>query len=466
MNMMRQLILLFVTIILSSIGWGQVVQVQFIDTKSGENVHNVNVLAKIIASNNQDKDSLIYLISSSKGIVNFKLQNVTIGTQVNIHFTHPIYEGYSKTVKTKSLTDTLKLTVLLQPTKLLQLKEVVIKAPGVPDTVFQSERLSVADFEVQNNGDILLLTYPKQLSKGSELVLYDGQQIITSFQVNDQAESLTRDYRGNTHIVCKDNVFGVFIKEDEIQLGMLPKPYFMKYVAPIVDTIQTKLFLSNFNKDYPAFEYYTFDQMDSTYRVILKIEDELMMELYRAEYKWMDIRTKMWAKNKELETDVDAEIWVGANFFTQSIYYKEVYAPMFQHNDSVYVFNYPKDRLEVYNKFGECKDSIAIYHHYNAKQTGWQTQLIQDKITGAVYAIFEKTGTTYLGLIDLKTGTIKEKVKLGFRYVDKIRVHNNLAYYVYRPFESIQKKFLYKENLPYSFRSNKTTGETKITLKD
>ena len=462
--MMRQLILLFVTIVLSSISWGQVVYIQFVDTKSGESIHNVNVLANVFDANAKVKDSIIYLLSSGKGVVSFKLENVAVGTIINLNCSHPIYEGYTKTLKTKSLTDTLKVTLFLQATKSFQLKEVVVKAPGIPDTVFRSERLSVADFEVQKNGDILLLTYPKQLSKGSELVLYDGQQIITSFQVNDQAESLTRDYRGNTHIVCKDNVFGVFIKEDEIQLGMLPKPYFMKYVAPIVDTIQTKLFLSNFSKDYPAFEYYTFDQEDSSYRVILKIEDELMMELYRAEYKWMDIRTKMWAKNKELETGVDAEIWVGANFFTQSIYYKEVYAPMFQHNDSVYVFNYPKDRLEVYNKLGECKDSIAIYHHYNAKQTGWQTQLIQDKITGAVYAIYEKTGTTYLGLIDLKTGTIKEKVKLGFRYVDKIRVHDNVVYYIYRPFESVQKKFLYKEKLPYSFKVSKTTSETKIAV--
>lgn len=462
--MMRQLILLFVTIVLSSISWGQVVYIKFIDTKSGENIHNVNVLAKVFDANSKVKDSTFYLISSGKGVVSFKLEDFEIGKTINLDCSHPIYERFSKTLKTKSLTDTLKVTVYLQAIKLLQIKEVVVKAPGVPDTVFRSERLSVADFEVQNNGDILLLTYPKQLSKGSELLLYDGQQIKTSFQVNDQAQALTKDYRGNTHIICEENVFGVFIQDDEIQLGMLPKPYFIKYVAPIIDTIQTKLFLSNFNKDYPAFEYYTFDQADSTYRIILKIEDEFMMEMYRAEYKWMDIRTKLWAKNKELETGVDAEIWVGANYFTQSIYYKEVYAPMFQRNDSIYVFNYPKDRLEIYNKFGECKDSIAIYHHYNAKQTGWQSHLIQDKITGAVYAIYEKTGSTYLGLLDLKTGTIKEKVKLGFRYVDKIRVHNNVVYYIYRPFESLQKKFLYKEKLPYYFKPSNTLSETKIKV--
>lgn len=462
--MMRKLIILFVTIVLSSISWGQVVYIQIVDTKSGENIQNVNILAKVFDVNAKVKDSTFYFRSSGKGVASFKLENVAIGTIINLNCSHPIYDAYTKILKTKSLTDTLKVTLFLQATKSLQLKEVVVKAPGIPDTVFRSERLSVADFEVQKNGDILLLTYPKQLSKGSELVLYDGQQIITSFQVNDQAQSLTRDYRGNTHVICKDNVFGVFVKEDEIQLGMLPKPYFMKYVAPIIDTIQTKLFLSNFNKDYPAFEYYTFDQEDSSYRIILKIEDELMMEMYRSEYKWMDIRTKLWAKNKEFETGIDAEIWVGANYFTQSIYYKEVYAPMFQCNDSIYVFNYPKDRLEVYNKFGECTDSIPIYHHYNVKQTGWQSQLLQDKITGAVYAIYEKTGSTYLGLLDLKTGAIKEKVKLGFRYVDKIRVHNNVVYYVYRPFESVQKKFLYKESLPYTFKATKTNGETKTAV--
>ena len=60
-----------------------------------------------------------------------------------------------------------------------------------------------------------------------------------------------------------------------------------------------------------------------------------MMELYTSEYKWMDVRTKLWAKNKEIETGIAAEVWVGANYFTQSLYYEEAYAPMFHRNDSI-----------------------------------------------------------------------------------------------------------------------------------
>jgi hypothetical protein len=360
----------------------------------------------------------------------------------------------------------LKLEIALYPIKLKELKQVVVKAPGVPDTVFHSDRLSVADFEIQNNEDILLLTYPKQLQKGSEMLLFDGVNIKSNFQVDDQAQYLVRDYRGNTHIVCKEKVYGVDISENEIQLGAIPRDYFFKYLARIVDTNATKMYFSNFNKDYPAFDYFVFDTYDSTYRSILNIKDDLMMELYRSEYKWVDVRTKLWAKNKERETGIDAQTWVGANFFTQSIYYKEVYAPLFHRNDSVFVFDYPKDRLIIFNRFGESLDTIPIYHHYQPKKTGWQKQLIQDNVTGIIYAEYEQDGNMYLGIVDVKTGEINEKVKLHYKYVEKIRVHNNKVYYVYRPFESMQKRFLYKEKLPYNFTAAKFNGVSDLKMKN
>jgi hypothetical protein len=72
-------------------------------------------------------------------------------------------------------------------------------------------------------------------------------------------------------------------------------------------------------------------------------------------------------------------------------------------------------------------------------------------VTGVIYAEYEQDGNMYLGIVDVKTGEINEKVKLNYKYVEKIRVHNNKVYYVYRPFESIQKRYLYKEKLPYNF---------------
>ena len=41
-----------------------------------------------------------------------------------------------------------------------------------------------------------------------------------------------------------------------------------------------------------------------------------MMEFYRAEYKYVDVRTKLWAHQKQIETGIDKENGDGATVFT------------------------------------------------------------------------------------------------------------------------------------------------------
>jgi hypothetical protein len=432
------------------------VRFEIVDKTYKEGIQNVNATLQI-------NNKTIIRSSNSKGRISIYVPN---NAQLNYQLTHPLFESYSgtKKVSLKSSTDTSFISVEMLSYKGKTLNSVTVKAPGIPDTVFESKRLSVADFELLKNGQMVLLAYPKQLKKGSELLLYNGVEVVNTFSVPGIAEELVRDYRGNPHVLCKDNVYGLYVSNSQIGISTLDKAYYLKYLAPIVDTNYSKMFFSNFSKDYPAFDYYAFDQFDSTYSKIIEIEDELMMELYRSEYKWVDVRTKLWAKNKEYETGIDAEIWVGANYFTQSLYYKELYAPMFVKNDTVFVFDYYKDKLFKFDAAGNRLDSVAIYHHYQPKTTGWKKQLIQDQATGEVYAVFDIAGFTYLGLVNLQTGEIKEKVKLEFRYIDKIAIQDNFVYYIYRPFESTQKKFLYKERLPYEFGTAKGTygKETSI----
>jgi hypothetical protein len=432
------------------------VRFEIVDKTYKEGIQNVNATLQI-------NNKTIIRSSNSKGRISVYVPN---NAQLNYQLTHPLFESYSGTKKValKSSTDTSFISVEMLSYKGKTLNSVTVKAPGIPDTVFESKRLSVADFELLKNGHMVLLAYPKQLKKGSELLLYDGVEVVNTFSVPGIAEELVRDYRGNPHVLCKDNVYGLYVSNSQIGISTLDKAYYLKYLAPIVDTNYSKMFFSNFSKDYPAFDYYAFDQFDSTYSKIIEIEDELMMELYRSEYKWVDVRTKLWAKNKEYETGIDAEIWVGANYFTQSLYYKELYAPMIVKNDTVFVFDYYKDKLFKFDAAGNRLDSVSIYHHYQPKTTGWKKKLIQDQSTGEVYALFDIAGFSYLGLINLQTGEIKEKVKLEFRYIDKIAIQDNFVYYIYRPFESTQKKFLYKERLPYEFGKAKVPygNETSI----
>ena len=418
------------------------VVVRLFDEANDDAVRNANVIFAI-------SDTNYSFYSNNRGKVYIYINE----GRLDINIKHRKYQEVSLRKKTKALSadDTIYFDIKMNYIKEQNIEEMVVTAPGKPSTVFKSNVLHVSDFEILNSGEIVLLTYPKQLKKGSQLIIYDGQKIKNRFNIPYRSLELVHDYRGNTHVVCENTIMGVNVKDNKLSISELDKGYYMKYVAPIVDTNVSKIYFSTFNKDYPAFDYVAYDQLDSSFSKIVGIEDELMMELYRSEYKWVDVRAQLWARNKEIKTGIDAEIWIGANYFTQSLYYKELYAPMFKRNDTLFVFDYYKDMLRTFTDFGEVLDSIPIYHHYNSQKTGWKKNVIQDRVTGEIYAVYERAGYTYIGWIDTKSGEISEHVRLNHRYIHKISIFKNQVYYIYRPYESTQKKYLYKERLPYEF---------------
>ena len=465
-------ILFFFLLTFNTLVFAQVIKVEVKDAKTGDPIQNVAV--KLIS---KTSDSITTYLTNGRGQfliqeVNFERKDSLsiknpIQTIKSLNFSHPIYQNFKKDISflvQNNEEDTLRIGIFLQSIKQKELKEIRLSAPGKADTVHSSDKLSILDFEIVKDGKLIMIMYPKSRENAYELVYANDQEVLSQITSKFPVRKLIRDYRGNVHAIGEEMVHGIQIKDSTMQTAQVPLTYYIKYLAPLIDTTISKVYVSNFNSVYPAFEYYAMDKQDSTYRLVTNVKDDLMMSLYRSEYKWMDVRTKLWAKNKELETGVDAEIWVGANFFTQSIYWEEVYAPLFERNDSVFVVNYPKDLLEIFDADGKIIRSIPIFHHYQRTKTGFKRKLIQDYATGAIYAVYEKAGISYLGHLNVETGEINEKVKLNFKYIDQIKVYNNEVYYIYRPFESTQKRFLYKERLPYKFGKAKLNQGTEISI--
>lgn len=440
---MRCSVFLFLFVFLhGATSFGQtIIRVHCLDKNSLQPIPNAEVEIN-------NGDTLFKLITNVNGYVLSSKIFVYDKYRMLISVQHPLYE--TQVLRNNFFQfeiDTQEVKLFLKPIKQQWFDPVKVKAPGVPDTVFQSKEFNVADFEVTENGDFILLVYPKRTGQRNSLVLFDGITVKDSLAVDQEGINLIKDYRNKIHLVCHEQVFQVQTLQNKITLNSIPKSYFTTYVMPIVDTTTSKMFFNNYNEFYPAFDYFSLDLIDSTYRKVIHIEDTFMMELYRSEYKWVDVRTQLWAKRKELETGIDAQIWVGANYFTQSIYFKMPFAPMFKVCDSIYVFDFPSDRLFVHNGFGERERSLAIHFHYKKDKTGWKRNILMDQSTGVLYAVFEKDGITSLGQIDLQKGTITTFHKIYHKYVEKIRIHKGYVYYIYRPFESIQKRFLYKERL-------------------
>ena len=384
-------------------------------------------------------------ITNRRGIFYF---SVKPQNQMQIAFRHLGYERYFYVITAqdfrKAEGDTLTIFIRLKQGS-IELKDKDILSDKKPDTVYGSVHYSVADFEFVDN-QMVLLVYEKQLSKGAYVIIPGSRGEILSRQfVPDEAVRLFRNFRGEIFVVGKTAYYQVVIRKDEIFLFPMDVEVFENFHAIVNDTLEDKFYYSNYSDLYPAFTYYCSRRDDTTRSVLREIEDKFVMELYRSEYKYVDTKTKLWAARQEVSTGIDKEIWVGASSFTQSLYYKTLYAPLFVVSDTVVVFDHHNDYLFRYDAQDKLIDSIPIAYHKTKNTNQWEKPLIRDPKTGKIYAVFLRGAHFYLKEIIPTTGEVVQVRKLYYRFVDNIRVYDGKVYYVYRPFESSQRKFLYSE---------------------
>ena len=420
------------------------------------NAQQITISGKLVdVENHPISNARCYFLSKpdqkvrtdSKGRFYIKYQS---GFEDSLRFEHVAFQDksifISKKREKKALNDTIFITIMLQD-KILDMTSVF--ANTMPDTLFGSQEFSVEDFEFDHNGNLILLTYEKNMESGSVLKLLGvDNKILDNFLIPEEAIELQTDFRNNIHLITEEKIYFVTVESQEFKIYLEDRDYYFRYVAPVIDTIGQRIYFSNYSELYPAFDYYEFNRRDSVYNKMLKVEDIFMMELYRSEFKYVDVRTKIWAHQKQIETGIDKEIWVGATCFTNSPYYAPLYAPLFKiGSDSILVFDHYTNQMFLYRPEHGILDSVAITYHKDSKKSGWEQPLIQDEKNGKVYAMFTRSGYTYLHEIDLDNGTIKQSFKLYFKYVERLKIVNGEVLYIYRPYESIQKKYIYREKL-------------------
>ncbi|MGM0479528.1 MAG: hypothetical protein ACQERC_09910 [Bacteroidota bacterium] len=323
-----------------------------------------------------------------------------------------------------------------------------INAKREPQVRFGSNRLSVSDYVLISDEEMLLLTYPRRLEKDCELLWIKGEEVLGRRVLMKGAEELVTDYRDNVYLKAEDGIYQLNLSR-HIGLRSIDEAQFQGTIAPILDTLEEeRVYFSNYNAFYPAFDYFMVDRDDTSYVKVHHLEDELMMEQYRSEYKWADVRTKLWAWDQEAATGIDREVWVGANIFTQTIYYDPPLGDFFLINNELLVFDYYRDHLYFFDAWN-CQetDSCTIDFHKDARKSGWEKTVLRDPVRDKLYTAYDDGGFTNIVCIDKRSGETSQPQRLTYRYVEKIKIYDGQIYYIYRPFESPQKKYLYYESI-------------------
>jgi hypothetical protein len=133
--------------------------------------------------------------------------------------------------------------------------------------------------------------------------------------------------------------------------------------------------------------------------------------------------------------------------FQNTIFYEEPYAPIFVLKDTIMIFDHYSDHIYRYSNSLETIDSIEINYHKPQKRRTWKRQVYQDSKSDLFYGLYLQNGYSYLKQIDIKNGGVAASTKLQNQFVKKIKVHNDYAYYIYKPMSSPIKPFIFRELL-------------------
>ena len=330
--------------------------------------------------------------------------------------------------------------------KTYELGSITVTSKKVADTVFGSGKFSVADFEFLENDKLILLTFEKSLEKAKVMLTDKSQKILSTFVLPDEANRLYKDYLGKINVICTNHIYQVSVINDVIHLGELPADEYIARIMPCIDTVQENIYFSNYQRDYPEFTYYAYNTSDSSYVALKTVTDQEQLKGYNMEYYFLKPKDRLYARKMADYYGVDFHrVAATMSGLTSSVYFSPLYAPLFVLRDTVCVFDHYNNAILKYNKKNQLLDSVSIDYHHPKSWREWKHKIIIDKETNNAYALYQKNGFYYLKQINLYSGKLIASYKLTNQYVDQIKVKNGYVYYVYRPFESLQEQFIYKE---------------------
>lgn len=331
---------------------------------------------------------------------------------------------------------------------------------AVPEEVYRREDLHAADLLV-NDAGLWVLAYEhprmlraegdagKEILRDVRLVLLDTLfHEVASCPVPEDVLGLRRDLRYDVVIEGTRHAFAVGRTSEGLGLQPFGLEDLRQRVLPWTDSIPQRVVGSNANADYPALDHLAYDPVHDTLQRICSVVDSFMMGLFRSEYKYLKGPDKVLAMNLAAELGLDKETVAGYMAgFSHNIWYQPLYAPLFVVGDTLLVFDNPRGRLRKFTLALAEKPSVPLAYRGKEEVKQWTGRLVQDWITGKVFAEFQRHGTTWLRAIDPVTGGMAAPFKLAVQWPERVQVHNGWVYYIWRPAGSLQKRTVYRERL-------------------
>lgn len=330
--------------------------------------------------------------------------------------------------------------------------------PYAPDSVWGSRELNVADYVVADTV-LILLTYQKEerwkREEDAKFTLFNGAEVLLIRAGNDTTRITLPDLALG---LVEHPVFGVFVELHHSFLHLdiaenridekISKDDFDLEIAPVVGEVYGYSLISNFSKDLPYMDYFLHNSLINESVKLLHIEDELGRDLFMSEYKYLHPKDKVTAMNYELSTGIQKEVVAAfMSGFQDKYYFERLNNPAFLMGNQWVIFNHSDNCIQRYSFIGKELGTSKIEYHLRKGAAKWSEEILRDPVDQRFYTTISRNGKTELFDISVESGATDLLLRLYYKYVEKIKVFNGEVYYIYRPFESSQKRYLYKESI-------------------
>jgi hypothetical protein len=364
--------------------------------------------------------------TDSNGVFKFSVKENKIVLEFSII-------GYETKFISANYTSYNKLVIPLSQ-KTQQLKEVVINSSPI-EAVIKSENSNVLDYEFYKD-NILLITYVHDLKKSKLILINQSFDTISKTSIPEEPTGLFKDCLGNNHVVCQNTIYQVYLENSTLKLYppekienfeqiMYPcvaqdsaNLYFLKKEGAIVVDVGA---FRPFNSHSHTISYSYVNKLTKKKSSLADIVDEEVEKKRKDELDYE--KGKMSAGMYEHGSPARDRL------FFETIVIKEIFAPLYNIQNKIYVFDFVNYNIQRYEATGELLSKVNLKFQH---QLNWKRQMCIDEKSGKVFAIFEKNGVSELKEINLITGEINNSYKIPFAFIKQIKAYDNYIYFLYK----------------------------------
>ncbi len=133
-------------------------------------------------------------------------------------------------------------------------------------------------------------------------------------------------------------------------------------------------------------------------------------------------------------------------YFAKTVFYKEVYVPVFIFNDTIYLFDHVTGYVKRMLPSGDLIDQTEISYQ---NRLLWDRKVYQDLRSNTYYTSFHQGGIHSFHKVDIASGQASKVFEIDYPFPEKIRIHDGKLYYLYRKAGNAERKALFENAIRY-----------------